>query len=568
MRRRPALLLVAALLLSPLAPVGRAAAPVYQPVYQPVAAGPSPSPRVDGTENATYTVPTRWGPLALYVVHPTSHGKRLRAHAILTVSPYSALGRNGDADTWTKRGYARMYADVIGTGDSGGCYDYGGRREKESEYDLVQWISKQPWSLGRVGMTGGSYDGTTAMAAAVMRPPALATIVPVAAISRWYDYAFSSGRRYTYTDEELGPEGLSHATDEGVDTPLAFDFGLAVPPPTDVRDPGWAERVQKTMVFCDELTHLREGYSPTPDYTAFWKERDYAALAGKVTIPVYVQANWGDWNVKQETGLRFFDALTHSSVKRMWFGQRWRGHGGPGGDTGVTDWMDRWVAGVHNGIENRLQPVTSETADSTGTPGRTTWANRTAPQVFALTAGHALAATAGGAGSVDVALTGTETEEDMLASVSPGGHGTWAASVSAPLRKDLRIFGKATLRLRVTSGRTWLPLAVSLVDLGGGESTAQVAVTRGWLDTRYEAGLERQRPQGAGTRTDVVVLKPMDYTFRKGHRIALLISGDELDWVAPATSTDAPCATCQSFSISLGKGGSSLTLPVVYSSKT
>ena len=43
-----------------------------------------------------------------------------------------------------------------------------------------------------VAMTGGSYDGTTATAAAVEPPKGLATIVPEAAIGRWYDYAYSS----------------------------------------------------------------------------------------------------------------------------------------------------------------------------------------------------------------------------------------------------------------------------------------------------------------------------------------------------------------------------------------
>lgn len=39
---------------------------------------------------------------------------------------------------------ARVWADVIGTGNSGGCYDYDGLREKETGYDLVEC---DDWSL-------------------------------------------------------------------------------------------------------------------------------------------------------------------------------------------------------------------------------------------------------------------------------------------------------------------------------------------------------------------------------------------------------------------------------------
>lgn len=42
---------------------------------------------------------------------------------------------------------------------------------------LVEWISRQPWSDGRVGMYGGSYSGMTPWAAAKHRPPALKAIM-------------------------------------------------------------------------------------------------------------------------------------------------------------------------------------------------------------------------------------------------------------------------------------------------------------------------------------------------------------------------------------------------------
>ena len=54
--------------------------------------------------------------------------------------------------------------------------------EAQDGYDIIDWISKQPWSNGQVGMYGGSYNGFTQWRTKKLHP-ALKTIVPyVAAI--------------------------------------------------------------------------------------------------------------------------------------------------------------------------------------------------------------------------------------------------------------------------------------------------------------------------------------------------------------------------------------------------
>ena len=52
-------------------------------------------------------------------------------------------------------------------------------REYEDGYDTVEWAAKLPGSEGSVGMYGLSYFGKTQWHAAVMRPPALVSTVPV-----------------------------------------------------------------------------------------------------------------------------------------------------------------------------------------------------------------------------------------------------------------------------------------------------------------------------------------------------------------------------------------------------
>lgn len=48
-------------------------------------------------------------------------------------------------------------------------------------YDVIDWISKQKWCDGRVGMYGGSYNGFTQWASVKKLHPALKTIVPYVA---------------------------------------------------------------------------------------------------------------------------------------------------------------------------------------------------------------------------------------------------------------------------------------------------------------------------------------------------------------------------------------------------
>lgn len=52
---------------------------------------------------------------------------------------------------------------------------------------LIDWISQQPWSDGRVGMYGGSYEGFTQWAAAKHLPKALKTIIPAVAVAPGID---------------------------------------------------------------------------------------------------------------------------------------------------------------------------------------------------------------------------------------------------------------------------------------------------------------------------------------------------------------------------------------------
>ncbi|QCE42180.1 CocE/NonD family hydrolase [Psychroserpens sp. NJDZ02] len=60
--------------------------------------------------------------------------------------------------------------------------------DSKDAYAVIDWISKQPWSNGKVGMYGGSYLGFTQWAATKKLHPALKTIVPQVAVGIGIDY--------------------------------------------------------------------------------------------------------------------------------------------------------------------------------------------------------------------------------------------------------------------------------------------------------------------------------------------------------------------------------------------
>ncbi|MGZ8647736.1 MAG: CocE/NonD family hydrolase [Solirubrobacteraceae bacterium] len=84
------------------------------------------------TINESYRVPTVGG-APVYVEVTRQAG--VRSPVILTYSPYNVLGEGQETqdkygERYVPRGYARAVADVIGTRNSSGCWDYGGAAEQ------------------------------------------------------------------------------------------------------------------------------------------------------------------------------------------------------------------------------------------------------------------------------------------------------------------------------------------------------------------------------------------------------------------------------------------------------
>lgn len=119
---------------------------------------------------------------------------------ILVRTPYGRKPQmiGAKAEWWAKRGYVLVVQDCRGREDSGGEWDPF-VNEKNDGYDTIDWITKQPWSDGKVGMIGGSYSGMVQWQAAVMNHPALKCIVPqVSPPDAFFNLPYDHGMFFLY----------------------------------------------------------------------------------------------------------------------------------------------------------------------------------------------------------------------------------------------------------------------------------------------------------------------------------------------------------------------------------
>jgi X-Pro dipeptidyl-peptidase len=492
---------------------------------------------------------------------------------LLTYSPYNSLGepepaRDSLAERYVPQGYARAVADVLGTRGSTGCWDYGGADEQQSGVDVVKYLAGLEWSSGRVAMIGGSYNGTTASMVAARGDdvPELKAIVPIAAISRWYGYAYGNGVRYFLNSDA--------PSDEGFDTPLAFDVGFGKTVAADPMGQHFAASLRARAAECDAGAHTEEGYSRNPDYDEFWLARDYRKDAAGFRAAVLLAHGWRDFNVKQEEATELFRALPEDDpatgpVEGVPFKLMHLTQGTHSGGTSGERWqplLDRFLAHTLKGVENGVAaegPVITQGRDSSGPTAFRTETDYpvrgTEPTSLWLRAGGLLGKrpdTGTGSHVASYAETGTSTEEGPT---RLGAGGTRLYFESPPLQRDTRLVGSAVLHAVVRVSSSTMHLTPVLLDVApdGSATTLQ----RGFLHLDYRDGLDRAEPSPGRWVDARVTLLPQDYTLAAGHRVGLLVQSSNTVWAVPGNPGTVDVATGRVADAT--QVGSRLVLPVV-----
>jgi uncharacterized protein len=139
---------------------------------------------------------------SIYLPKTGKAGNNGRTPVIVTLTPYLRHTWEPWASYFASHGYGFASIDVRGRGDSDGEFEpY--VHEARDGYDAVEWLARQPFCDGNVGMWGGSYAGFNQWAVAREFPPHLCTIIPVAAAHPGVDVPFYNNIGQPYLIEWL-----------------------------------------------------------------------------------------------------------------------------------------------------------------------------------------------------------------------------------------------------------------------------------------------------------------------------------------------------------------------------
>ena len=253
---------------------------------------------------------------------------------VLSRTPYlkDALGdlAGYSAQKYTDAGYAFVMQDVRGKGHSEGFYE-AFIPDLEDGYDTVEWVAKQPWSNGKVGMVGASALGITTNLAAMGAPPHLVAAYVIVAP---YDQLLNTFPGGVLKDEDTL---------------------------------GWLKGQGETPAQLDVVRGSATN-------SAFWNEHAMTTQRKFIRIPMYNQGAWydifNDGNVENFRWLQNYGSKGARGNQKLYMVPA--GHGGLGGEKSDVEynqsgalvppaeemrWWEYWLKGIDNGIMKE-PPVT------------------------------------------------------------------------------------------------------------------------------------------------------------------------------------------------------------------
>lgn len=176
-------------------------------------------------------------------------------------------------------GYASIRVDMRGSGDSDGIlFDEYLKQEQDDALDVFDWIVKQPWSTGSIGMVGKSWGGFNSLQVAARQHPALKAIITLCSTDDRYaddvhyrggnilasDMLWWASTMFVYNARPQDPEVVGESWREN-----------------------WLDRLENTPPFVEEwLRHQRRD--------SYWKHGSICEDYNDIKIPVFAVSGWQD----------------------------------------------------------------------------------------------------------------------------------------------------------------------------------------------------------------------------------------------------------------------------------
>lgn len=486
--------------------------------------------------------------------------------AVLQRNPYeSSLDTHIEwAVWWARRGYAAVTADCRGKFQSEGDF-YAYRDDGADGYDTIEWIAEQPWSNGKIGMSGRSYGGLVQWQAAPHRPPHLTALSPQVIMGDYFgeyhrvggavQWALTIMAAITFsTNVAFVQRGCSHLF--GNDR-----FYRHLP----LIDADLAAIGREIPFFRDWLEHELDD-----DY---WRELNTLERVGDIDVPIYQQAGWYD--PYTEAMFRLHNGMRtqgHSPTARE--NQRiyvipWTHHipdssrlgdvdFGPGAlvDLNQEDlrWYDHWLKNIDTGLMDE-PPIRIFVMGRNEWRFESEWPlHRTEFTPWYLhSGGHANSLS--GDGSLDPHPPGKESPDrfsydpDNPVPTLGGNNSTWTLMkfaadqivpgpvdqrpverrddvlvyTSPPLEHDLEVTGPLQVALYAASSARDTDFTAKLVDVCPDGRALHIA--EGILRARHRNGFQGVEMLDPGEVTPFrIELASTSNVFLKGHRLRLEIS--------------------------------------------
>ncbi len=466
--------------------------------------------------------------------------------ALVEYHPYRkddmSVPRNGPHLFFAERDYVSVRLDVRGTGASEGANtDEYPLQEQLDGYDAIEWIARQPWCDGNVGMFGSSYSGFTALQVALHRPPHLKAIVPIYATDDRYadDCHYVGGCLRMYYDIGFYATRM-----------VAWN---ALPPAVDGLEEDWAriwkEHLEGQVPYMlTWLAHQADG--------PYWRPASIAGQYEKIACPVFLIGGWQDGYPNPP--LRLFERLR--VPRRLLIGP-WNHARADAAVPGprihylheMLRWLDHWLKGRDTGVMREppiavyMQRYDEPRPDRTLTSGEWRYLHEWPPprqqssRLFLATGGRLTSEPAAGegaeefcyvptvgvagglwSGGLTVGLPGDQRPDEALSLVF----------TSEPLTKQVEILGRPRAVLHVASSAGVAAVVVKLADVA--PDGASALVTRGILNGTRRNSLSEPSPMVPGEVYELTIeLDATGWIFEAGHRIRLALSGSDFPNVWP-----------------------------------